>query len=120
MELNGKVAIVTGASSGVGSDTAVKLAKQGASVVINYANSEEGAQATLQSVVDIGGKGLVVQADVSDDSQCHALVASTIEAFGQLDILINNAGTTTYVEHKALDLLTEDIWHQTHPRSNIA
>ena len=113
MELHGKVAIVTGASSGVGSDTAVKLARQGARVVINYANSRDGAEATLERVAEVGGEGLVVQTDVSDDSQCQALVAATIEAFGQLDILVNNAGTTTYVEHKAMDLLTEDIWQQT-------
>ena len=65
MELTGKVAIVTGASSGVGSDTAHQLAQHGARVVINYANSKAGAEATLQRVTDAGGDGLVVQADVN-------------------------------------------------------
>lgn len=113
MELKGKVAIVTGASSGVGSDTAHQLAQHGARVVINYAKSKAGAEATLQRVTEAGGDGLVVQADVSDDSQCRAVVNAAIEAYGQLDVLVNNAGTTTYVEHKALDLLTDDIWHDT-------
>ena len=113
MEISGKVAVVTGSSSGVGQETAVQLASRGARVVINYANSESGARETLARVEAAGGEGTIVQADVSDDSQCQALVQAAMDAFGQLDILVNNAGTTTYVDHKAMDKLTDDIWHST-------
>ena len=113
MDVSNKVAIVTGASSGVGVETAVKLAQMGAKVVINYARSREGAEQTLTRVNEAGGQGLCVQADVSDNAQCVALVQAAVDAFGQLDILVNNAGTTTYVDHKALDLLSDEIWEGT-------
>lgn len=113
MQISGKVAIVTGSSSGVGRETAQQLAERGARVIINYARSEEGARETLKRVNDAGGEGIIVRADVSDDAQCRALVQAAVEAYGQLDILVNNAGTTTYVEHKALDLLTDEVWHGT-------
>lgn len=113
MQISGKVAIVTGSSSGVGQETAHQLAERGAKVVINYARSEEGARETLARVEEAGGEAIIVRADVSDDAQCRALVQAAVEAYGQLDILVNNAGTTTYVEHKALDLLTDDVWHST-------
>ena len=113
MDPRGKVAIVTGASSGVGSETAVQLAELGARVVINYANTLAGAEETADRVRAAGGEAVIQQADVRSDAQCRALVASAVDAFGRLDILVNNAGTTTYVEHKALDLLSDDIWENT-------
>ena len=113
MNVSEKVVIITGASSGVGAETAVKLAAMGAKVVVNYARSTQGAKDTLTRVHDVGGQGISFQADVSDNKQCVALVAAAVKEFGQLDILINNAGTTTYVEHKALDLLTDEVWDST-------
>jgi len=113
MDPRGKVAIVTGASSGVGSEVAVQLAELGANVVINYANTLTGAEEAAERVKAAGGEAVIQQADVSDDDQCRALVAKAVDAFGQLDILVNNAGTTTYVEHKALDQLSDDIWENT-------
>ena len=113
MDVRGKVAIITGASSGVGAELAVKLASMGAKVAINFANSEAGAQETLARVQKVGGAGICLRADVSVDAQCVELVRQTVNAFGQLDILLNNAGATTYVEHKALDMLTDDVWEQT-------
>jgi 3-oxoacyl-[acyl-carrier protein] reductase len=113
MDVSGKVAIVTGASSGVGAEAAVKLAQMGASVVINYASNRAGAEDTLARVTAAGGKGLVMQADVSDNAACVALVAATVAEFGQLDVLINNAGTTTYVDHKDLDALSDEVWEST-------
>lgn len=113
MDVAGKVAIVTGASSGVGAELAVKLASMGAKVAVNYANSQEGAEQTLARVNEIGGEGICVRADVSVDEQCVELVEKTVHEFGKLNILLNNAGTTTYVDHKALDLLTDMVWEHT-------
>jgi len=113
MNLQDKVAIVTGASSGVGAATAIKLATQNVKVLINYAHSQSGAEATAAHIKDAGGVAVIFKADVSDDLQCIAMVQKAIEEFGQLDILVNNAGTTTYVEHKSLDLLSDAIWEST-------
>ena len=113
MNVSDKVAIVTGASSGVGVEVAVKLAALGAKVVINYARSRDGAEATLARIVEAGGQAVICQADVSDNSQCVALVKKAVDEYGQLDVLVNNAGTTTYVEHKQLDLLSDEIWQNT-------
>ena len=113
MKLDSKVAIVTGASSGVGAATAIKLASRNVKVVVNYARSKAGAQDTVKQIEEAGGKAILFKADVSDDLQCIALVQRTITEYGQLDILVNNAGTTTYVEHKNLDLLSDAIWEST-------
>jgi 3-oxoacyl-[acyl-carrier protein] reductase len=113
MDVSNKVVIVTGASSGVGSELAVKLAQLGAKVVVNYARSAEGAQQTVDRVAEVGGQAISVQADVRDNGQCVALVEAAIREYGQLDILVNNAGTTTHLDHKALDQLSDDIWQTT-------
>jgi len=110
MNLTNKVAVVTGASSGVGAQTAIKLAKLGVSVVINYAHSKQGALNTYNEIIDLGGHGVVCQADISNEQQCIMLVNTAIERFGQLDIVINNAGTTEFINHKDLNGLTDDIW----------
>ena len=113
MELQNKVALVTGASSGVGAQTAIKLAKQGVNVVINYANSTQGAQHTLDQILADNGQAIICQADISDEQQCKHLVNEAINAFGQLDIVINNAGTTEFVAHSDLDALSDAIWQKT-------
>lgn len=113
MDIQNKVAIVTGASSGVGAETAVKLARLGAKVVVNYAKSRDGAEATVARIHNDGGEAVCFQADVSDNAQCLALVQEAVERYGQLNILVNNAGTTTYVDHKNLDALSDDIWKST-------
>lgn len=113
MEVKNKVAIVTGASSGVGAETAVKLAALGIRVIVNYSKSKAGAETTVARIVDNGGEAVFFQADVSDNEQCAALVQQAVDHFGQLDILVNNAGTTSFVEHKDLDSLSDDIWQTT-------
>lgn len=113
MNPKGKVAIVTGSSSGVGAEVAVQLAQLGAKVVINYANTLSGAEETAKRVSAGGGEAVIQRADISDDGQCRDLVARAVAEFGGLDILVNNAGTTTYVEHKALDQLSDEIWQDT-------
>ncbi|MDZ4874824.1 MAG: Glucose 1-dehydrogenase 1 [Chroococcidiopsis cubana SAG 39.79] len=92
MKLEGKVALVTGSSQGIGSAIAVRLAKEGANVVIDYRSHPEGAEATLKQVEATGRKGYIVQADLGVVSDVRRLVAESIQYFGQLDILVNNAG----------------------------
>jgi 3-oxoacyl-[acyl-carrier protein] reductase len=113
MELQGKVAIVTGSSSGVGSALAQQLAEQGVSVVINYSRSAEGAENTCKAITDAGGHAVVVQGDVSVEADCQRIVDTAMSSFGGIDILVNNAGTTTFVPHHELDQLTDEIWMRT-------
>jgi len=92
MKLEGKVALVTGSSQGIGQAIAERLAKEGADLVIDYRSHPEGAQDTLSKVEAAGRKGLTVKADLSIVNDIRQMVAQTIEHFGKLDILVNNAG----------------------------
>ncbi|MER2598210.1 MAG: 3-oxoacyl-[acyl-carrier-protein] reductase [Caldilineales bacterium] len=89
-----KVAIVTGASRGIGAGIALRLAAEGARVVVNHRGSAEGAEAVAAQIRNEGGEALVIQADVSRFDEAQRLVQDTLAAFGQLDVLVNNAGTT--------------------------
>ena len=109
-ELSGKVAIVTGSSSGIGESTAHRLAELGANVVVNSSSSVEAGQKVVASLAT---KGLYVQADISHKEQCQHLVDEAITTFGRLDILVNNAGWTTLVQHGDLDGLTDEIFDKT-------
>lgn len=93
-QLAGKVAIVTGASRGIGRAIAGELAANGADVVVNYHHSAEQAQEVVDAIERSGGKAIAVQADVSDFEDAKALVAETRQEFGRIDVLVNNAGTT--------------------------
>jgi len=93
MSLNGKVAIVTGASRGIGKSVALKLAGEGADVVVT-ATSLEAAQMTADEIIKMGGKALGLKVNVADSAEVDALFAKTVEAFGKVDILVNNAGIT--------------------------
>ncbi|QIF02359.1 glucose 1-dehydrogenase [Roseimicrobium sp. ORNL1] len=92
MKLSGKVAVVTGASKGIGAAIAKKLAAEGAAVVVNYATSREGADKVVQEIKATGGQAIAVQADVAKQADVVRLFAEGQAAFGQLDILVNNAG----------------------------
>jgi ketoreductase RED2 len=105
-ELDGRVAIVTGSSSGIGEATAHRLAGLGAHVVVNSASSVEAGRAVADA---LDTDALYVQADISDQDSGRALIEATIERFGRLDILVNNAGWTTVVPHDDLDALTDEI-----------
>lgn len=94
MLLEGKVAVVTGASRGIGRAVAVALAREGAAIVINYTANETAAQETLGLVEAAGGRGMVYQADVAQAEDCEKLIKVAIDNFGKVDILINNAGIT--------------------------
>ena len=108
--LDGKVAIVTGSSSGIGEATARRLSELGARVVVNSSSSIEAGTAVAESLLT---EAMYVQADISNQAQGRELIAGTIERFGRLDILVNNAGWTTRVPHADLDALTDDIFRKT-------
>ncbi len=90
----GKVAIVTGASRGIGRGIALRLAQEGAKVVVNHRDSAEGAEAVAEQIRSNSGEALVIQADVSQFDEAQRLVQETLAAFGQVDVLVNNAGAT--------------------------
>jgi 3-oxoacyl-[acyl-carrier protein] reductase len=113
VEIRGKVAVVTGASSGVGRATAELLASLGAKVVVNYAHSEADAEATVEAIRAIGGEASAFQANVRDDAACRALVQHAIDTFGALHILVNNAGQTHFVPHAELERVTDQVWDDT-------
>jgi 3-oxoacyl-[acyl-carrier protein] reductase len=91
LEIKNKVALITGASRGIGAASAKALAHHGATVVINYIKSKEKAKALLNEIIKIGGKGMVFQADVRDQDAVNDMVESTLKEFGKIDVLVNNA-----------------------------
>jgi len=107
MSLNGKVAIVTGASRGIGRQTAIHLAMSGAKVVVNYASNRGSADEVVQAIEQAGGEAAAIRADVSKISEVEALFAETLERFGRVDILINNAGI---METTRIADVTEEIF----------
>jgi 3-oxoacyl-[acyl-carrier protein] reductase len=105
--LAGKVAIVTGASRGIGRAIAEELAAAGASVAVNYNSSEMSAKEVVSAIETAGGSAICVQADVSDFAAAQALVKTTLDTYGQIDILVNNAGTT---RDTLLLMMKEEDW----------
>jgi 3-oxoacyl-[acyl-carrier protein] reductase len=108
-KLTGKIALVTGASKGIGASIAEHLAAEGASVVVNYAISKSGADSVVKRITGKGGKAIAVQADVSKPQDITRLLAETKAAFGKLDILVNNAGI---YEFAPLESITAEHFHK--------
>ncbi|AOX16432.1 glucose 1-dehydrogenase [Kozakia baliensis] len=108
-KLSGKVAIVTGASKGIGAGIAKALAAEGAAVVVNYASSKTGADKVVAAITDAGGKAVAVQGDVSRKADAQAIVDAAINQFGQLDILVNNSGV---YEFATIEEITEEHFHR--------
>jgi len=108
MNLEGKVALVTGSSSGVGAAPARLLASKGCHVVINYAHSEAAAIEVAGECESLGVDTLVCKANVAEDDDCRSMVDKTLAKWGRLDMLVNNAGTTKFVPHHQLDGLNKD------------
>jgi|SRR5579864_2001604 len=108
-QLKGKVAVVTGASKGIGASIAEHLAAEGASIVVNYSNSKSGADAVVKRITEKGGKASAVQADVSKPEQVKRLFTETKAAYGKLDILVNNAGI---YEFAPLESITAEHFHK--------
>ncbi|MCM3698725.1 SDR family oxidoreductase [Paenibacillus macerans] len=107
MTLNGKVAIVTGASRGIGKQIAIQLAQSGAKVVINYSSNPEKADEVVKSIEHSGGAAIAIRANVGNVSEVEALFSGTLEKFGRVDILVNNAGI---MECKAIEDVTEEMF----------
>jgi 3-oxoacyl-[acyl-carrier protein] reductase len=107
-KLEGKVAVVTGASKGIGASIAKHLAAEGASVVVNYSSSKKGADVVVEEITKSGGKAIAVGANVSNKAEIEQLFAQTKEAYGHIDILVNNAGIYDF---KPLGEITEEHFH---------
>jgi len=113
MDLKGKVALITGGGTGIGREIGLSFAREGAGVVVDYSRSEKEANATAQEIRDLGVPSLAIKADVSVDAQVRAMVDKVMEECGRLDILVNSAGTTTFVDLADLEGLTEEMWDET-------
>jgi 3-oxoacyl-[acyl-carrier protein] reductase len=108
-KLENKVAVVTGASKGIGAGIAKSLAAAGAAVIVNYASSKEGADKVVADIVAAGGKAVAIQGDVTQKADVDRLFEQTITAFGAVNILVNNAGV---YEFRAIEEFTEEHYHR--------
>src|SRR6516165_4658089 len=107
-----KAALVTGSATGAGRAVAVHFAKRGLAVAVNYSRSEKEARETLEAVRACGVPGIVYKANVGDDASVRAMVARCKDEFGGLDVLVNNAGMTHFIDHTNLDALTDEVWDE--------
>lgn len=110
MDLQGKVAVVTGASRGVGRATALQLAKRGCSVLVNYSRSRDEAEQTASEIRALGAKAHCFSGDVCNDAACREMMAVAAKELGRLDVLVNNAGTTQFIPHTQLEAVDEEHW----------
>jgi 3-oxoacyl-[acyl-carrier protein] reductase len=108
-KLTGKVAVVTGASKGIGAAIAKSLAAEGASVVVNYASSKAGADAVVAAITKAGGKAVAVGGDVSNPADAEGIIHAAITSFGKLDILVNNSGV---FEFAPIEAITPEHFHK--------
>ena len=112
MNLQGKAAVVTGASRGVGRATALDLARRGCAVLINYSRSKDEAEAVADEVRQTGAQAELFQGDVADDTACRGMMDAAAKAFGRLDVLVNNAGTTAFIPHSDMEKVTGEVWER--------
>ncbi|WP_029630913.1 glucose 1-dehydrogenase [Zavarzinella formosa] len=108
-KLTGKVAVVTGASKGIGAAVAKALAAEGAAVVVNYASSKAGADAVVTSITKAGGKAVAIGGDVSKGAEAQGIIEAAIKNYGRLDILVNNSGI---YEFAPIEAVTEELFHK--------
>jgi len=112
MELEGRAAIVTGGGTGVGRETALLLARRGCAVVVNYSRSREDALRTAEEAAAGGARALALRADVADDGDCRRLVEAAERELGRLDLLVNNAGTTSFIPHAEMERVGDEDWER--------
>ncbi len=110
MQVEGKSAIVTGGGTGVGRATALRLARLGCCVLVNYSRSQSDAEKTAAEAAALGVKAIACRADVADDTAVRAMTETALKEFGRLDVLVNNAGATCFVNHADLEKVTEEDW----------
>lgn len=110
MDVKGKTVLVTGGSTGIGRSCALKLAALGANIAVNYSRSEEEALGTVREIEALGRKAIAVKADVASDGEVRAMAARIVADLGRIDVLINNAGRTHYVDMSDLEGVTEEYW----------
>jgi 3-oxoacyl-[acyl-carrier protein] reductase len=108
--MRGNVAVITGSATGIGKAIALRLAREGVHITINYSKSENEALETQKEIEALGVKCLLFKATVSDDVQVRQMIKETVDLFGRLDILVNNAGVTDFVSHDDLEGLKEEYW----------
>jgi 3-oxoacyl-[acyl-carrier protein] reductase len=113
MKLHNRVALVTGAGTGMGRAIAELFAREGAKVAVNYSKSREAADEVVAGIREAGSTAIAIGADVSQVADVNAMVQQVNREFGQLDILVNNAGWSTRIPHDQLDNLTDEIWDRT-------
>ncbi len=107
-----KVALITGSATGIGRACAVRFAREGFTVAVNYSRSESDAKETLAEVEKLGVPAVLCKANVADERAVREMVRRCKDELGGLDVLVNNAGTTRFIEHKDLDALTDEVWDE--------
>ena len=112
MDVSGKAAVVTGGGTGVGRATALALSKLGCAVAVNYRSSKTEAEETGHEIERQGGRCLVERADVADDAACRKFVRRAVDEFGRLDVLVNNAAVTRFIDPGRLEDVTDDVWEE--------
>jgi 3-oxoacyl-[acyl-carrier protein] reductase len=113
MKLKDRVALVTGAGTGIGRAIAETFAREGAKIAVNYSKSREAAEEVVAGIRSAGGTAVAIGADVADAAEVEGMVNRVNQEFGQIDILVNNAGWSTRIPHDQLDNLTDEIWDRT-------
>jgi 3-oxoacyl-[acyl-carrier protein] reductase len=109
-QVAGKVALITGGGTGVGRATALQLAQRGCHVAINYSRSQDDAEATAAEAAEHGVRAITIACDVADDGAVRKMAERVQAEFGRLDVVVNNAGMTHFVNHTDLEALSEDKW----------
>src|SRR5688572_15650189 len=113
MRLEGRVAVITGAGTGMGRAMALLFAREGAAVAVNYRESQDAAEEVTREISAAGGRAFACRADVSREPEVRAMMQATRDRWGRLDVLVNNAGWSTRVPHGQLDDLSDEIWDRT-------
>ena len=111
MNFEGKVAVITGSSAGIGAEAAKKISALGGKVTINYSKSKEAAEEVAHECSHLGGSPLIIKSDIATDEGCKHIIDRAFSEFGAINILINNAGRTKFADHSKLDALQLSLIH---------